>query len=285
MPGIAAPRRRALAERKQRAEQLRHEQELESLGILAGGMAHDLNELLTVISGYSGMILARMGPKDATHYPAVQIALAAENAAAITRQLLECRSRRAPRPRMQDLNEIVSGLGAALRELTGEGVGLSLSLAPGLSCVRADVSQLRQVVINLAVNACHSIQEAGRVTIETSEVRVSRARAGSSVPGASGNYVLLLVRAVPEQTAPERRLELDRAPGGNGDSLTPGMAAVLDVVRRGGGFVDVSGEPGGERSVSVFLPHATHAHSPSQLCPGQAATSAAAPRNVPNGNS
>ena len=161
---------RNIAERKHLEEQLRQAQKMEAIGRLAGGVAHDFNNLLMVIAGYGDQLRRRLGPHHQLYKAATEIQGAIDRAAGLTRQLLAFGRRQMLQPRVLDLNGVVTEIGAMLRRLISEDIGLVMHLDPALGRVNADPSQLEQVLLNLAINARDAMPRGGVLTIETANV-------------------------------------------------------------------------------------------------------------------
>jgi len=158
---------RDVTETKRLEEQLRQAQKMEAVGRLAGGIAHEFNNILGVVVGHGGIALKLVGNDDRLRPKLEQILKAAERAAALTRQLLAFSRRQVLQPRMLDLNVVVSETEDLLRRLIGEGVVLVTALGPGLGSVEADPGQVQQVIMNLAVNARDAMPDGGEFRIET----------------------------------------------------------------------------------------------------------------------
>src|SRR5688572_7523056 len=179
--------------RRHLEDQLRQAQKMEAVGMLAGGVAHDFNNLLTIISGYSQIILNGLKPGDPNRHSAEQIIKAGDRAAALTKQLLAFSRRQALQPKVVDLNKLVTGLAAMLGRLIGEHIELRLKPASDLGQVNADPGQMEQVIMNLVVNARDAMPHGGVLTLETTNVELSQARASQTAGVKPGNYVLLSV--------------------------------------------------------------------------------------------
>src|SRR5208282_4976428 len=164
-----------VSERKQLEEQLRQAQKMEAVGRLAGGVAHDFNNLLMVIKGHTELLLNALSSSDHVTRKIEQIDRAADRAASLTRQLLAFSRMQVLQPRVIDINDVVEEMGKLLPRLIGEDVELVLRTAPGLGAIRADASQMEQVIMNLAVNARDAMPGGGRLLIETSNAELDHA--------------------------------------------------------------------------------------------------------------
>ena len=235
--------------------QLLQAQKLESIGRLAGGVAHDFNNVLGVIEGYSELLLKRLPPDDALRRYPEQIGKAAARAAGLTQQLLAFSRRQILQPKLLDLHHVVRELDRMLRRLIGEDVDLRLDLSPGPLTVHADPTQLEQVILNLAVNARDAMPRGGRLTIATAAVDLGeREVSGSERPGP---YVRLAVADTGVGMPAEVRARLfepffTTKEEGKGTGL--GLATVHGIVEQSGGFLRVESEPGHGTAFRVFLP-------------------------------
>ncbi|MBA3842322.1 MAG: PAS domain S-box protein [Actinobacteria bacterium] len=234
---------RDLSRQKELESQLRQAQKMEAVGRLAGGIAHDFNNLLTAISGYSEFLASGIeDPRLRRH--AEEIKKAAARAAALTGQLLAFSRRQVLQPRVLDLNAVVSDMDSLLRRLIGEDVDLVILLEPQLGNVRADPTQVEQVIVNLAVNARDAMPHGGSLTIETANVETET---GSSVE-------LRLTDTGVGMTDEEREQLFDpfftTKEGGTG----LGLATVYGIVDQSGGLIEVDSAPGMGSSFKVLLP-------------------------------
>ena len=251
---------RALRERE---HQLRHAQKMEGIGRLAGGVAHDFNNVLTAIIGFTDLILERVDPLDATASDVREIRKAADRAAALTRQLLAFGRRQFLEPRVLDVNETVSGLIRLLPRLVGEHIETSTRLAPRLRRVWADPSQMDQMLLNLILNARDAMAAGGRLMIETDNVELDSERlAAERLNVKPGRYVMLAIIDTGVGMDAETRARafepfFTTKPAGKGTGL--GLSTVYGIVEQSGGAVTLDSGPGRGTTVRVYLPVAVAA--------------------------
>jgi two-component system, cell cycle sensor histidine kinase and response regulator CckA len=246
-----------VTERLRLEERLTQAEKMEAIGRLAGGVAHDFNNLLTVISGYAEILLARSDVVGGEQIG--EIAHAAEQASALTRQLLAFSRRQVLHPRVLDVNEIVAGMEPMVRRLIGDDVSVGVRLSPGLAPVEADQAQLERVILNLAANARDAMPNGGRLTIETADVELAEEYVRSHGEGTAGPNVLLAVSDTGVGMSEEVQRHLfepfftTKSPGA-GTGL--GLATVFGVVKQSGGSIYVYSEEGRGTTFKVYLPSA-----------------------------
>jgi two-component system cell cycle sensor histidine kinase/response regulator CckA len=249
------PRRRAEEQETRLRNQLEQAQKMESVGQLAGGIAHDFNNLLTVILGFCELIL---GDENTSHRSELEeIKRAGERAAALTRQLLAFSRKQVFQLELLDLNAVVVNMETMLRRLIGEDVRLTSTLSSETGRVKADRSQIEQVLLNLVVNARDAMPGGGVLRIETSNVDVDEALAAAHAPCAPGRFVVLTVSdtGCGMDSGTRRRVFepfFTTKPKGKGTGL--GLATVYGIVKQSGGFVSFSSEPRKGTSFRVYLP-------------------------------
>ncbi|HJW14445.1 MAG TPA: ATP-binding protein, partial [Thermoanaerobaculia bacterium] len=237
-----------ITERKRLEEQFRQAQKMEAIGRLAGGVAHDFNNILTAILGYSDLLGASLSASNPLREEVEEIRKAAERAAALTRQLLAFGRRQVLILEVLDLNLLVREMERMLRRVIGEDIEIRTRYDPELGRVRADRGQLEQVLINLIINARDAMPSGGTITIETGNAELD----GHHLPavmlavGDTGCGMDAETRAhifEPFYTTKEK---------GKGTGL--GLATVYGIVEQSGGHVRVSSEPGRGATFRVFLP-------------------------------
>ncbi len=241
-----------VSEKVQLQRRLSEAEKMEAVGRLAGGVAHDFNNLLTVIGGYAEILL-QQDPREELH----EIARAAQQASALTRQLLAFSRRQVLHPRVLDLNQIVSSMEGMLQRIIGDDVSVAVKLAEGLAHVEADRAQIEREILNLAANARDAMPDGGALTIETGNVELDAAPVAKHGEGTPGPHVLLAVSDTGIGIDEEVRRHLfepfyTTKPAGQGTGL--GLATVFGVVKQSGGGIYVYSEPGRGSTFKIYLP-------------------------------
>jgi PAS domain S-box-containing protein len=259
---------RDLTERHRLEEQLRQAIKMEAIGRLAGGVAHDFNNLLTVINGYGELVLGLMPEGDPLREDVGQILSAGQRAAELTRRLLAFSRRQVLELRACDINEVIEGLARILRRIIGEDVSLDLDLAPDLGQVRADGSQIEQVLVNLAVNARDAMPFGGTLTLRTANVTLAEPLNASHLPAPAGDYVLISVRDTGEGMSPQVLAHLfepfyTTKEVGKGTGL--GLAMIYGIIKQLGGGVDVASAAGEGSRFDLYLPRYSAAQDASEV--------------------
>ena len=246
-----------VTERVALEEQLRQSQKMEAVGRLAGGVAHDFNNLLTVILGYSQILADGLPPGSRLADSTGQIKSAADRAAGITRQLLAFSRKTVLSPRVINLNEVVVNLDSLLRRLIGDDIEVFTVPAKHLGSVKADPSQIEQVVMNLALNARDAMPHGGKVMLETSNVTLEAPYAREHQSLEPGRYVMLAVSDTGEGMSVETQARIfepfyTTKDVGKGTGL--GLSMVYGIVKQSGGFIWVYSEPDRGTTFKIYFP-------------------------------
>ncbi len=254
-------RRRAEAERAELESQLRQSQKLEAVGQLAGGVAHDFNNILTAILGNTEVVRDHV-PKECACDEVLltalqQIERAAQRAAALTNRLLMFGRRQVVRPETVDLNAVLGEMKSMLRRVIHENIWLEVVPGPGLHRVRVDVGQIEQVVMNLVVNARDAMPTGGALTLEATNVDLNEAYVAMHPGARPGAHVVLTIRDDGCGMSPPTMEHIfepffTTKPVGQGTGL--GLATVYGIVQQSGGHVTVESEPGKGATFRVYLP-------------------------------
>jgi two-component system, cell cycle sensor histidine kinase and response regulator CckA len=264
-----------VTERHELEGQFRQAQKMEAVGRLAGGIAHDFNNLLMVIRGYAELLGGGFRPAE-VHRSSKQILKAADRAASLIRQLLAFSRKQVSNPVPLDLNGIVGEIEPMLRRLIGEDIELVVRRGEGLGCVRADQSQIEQVIMNMAVNARDAMPQGGRLTVETSAVDLDEAYARHHAGVMPGPHVLLVVSDTGSGMDAETLAHMFEPFFTTKETGTGlGLATVYGIVKQNGGHIWVYSEPGCGTTFKTYLPVAAD-HAPAEPPAG-------APANPPHG--
>jgi len=243
-------------ERARLRAQLDQAQKLEALGQLAGGVAHDFNNMLAVILGTSELLRQRLGADPSSASEVLEIEEAALRARDLTRQLLAFSRKQVIAPRRLDLNEEVARSRQTLARLIGEDVTIQLALGTGLWPVQLDPSQVDQILMNLAANARDAMPSGGRLTVETANVRVDAAYCQQNPGFRAGEYVLLSVSDSGmgmDRATQARIFEPFFTTKGVGKGTGLGLATVYGIVAQNGGMVHVYSEPGHGTTFKIYF--------------------------------
>jgi signal transduction histidine kinase/DNA-binding response OmpR family regulator len=246
-----------ITERLALEAQLRQSQKMELVGQLAAGVAHDINNILTVIQGHTGLLLHTATAESHSMKSLKQIAAASDRAAGFVRHLLMFSRKQVVQTRILDLNAVLHNLQAMLTPMLGEQIALELHCQPGLPLVAADASMTEQIVMNLAVNARDAMLQGGTLYIETSAVEIPVALARQNPDAHAGSFICLCVRDTGcgmERKVLQRIFEpfFTTKEVGKGTGL--GLSTVYGIVRQHQGWIEVESEIGLGTTFKVFLP-------------------------------
>ncbi|MBD3223643.1 MAG: PAS domain S-box protein, partial [Caldithrix sp.] len=246
-----------ITEHKKLEVQFQQSQKMEAIGHLAGGIAHDFNNLLTIINGYSSILLTRLEP-DQPHYKEIkQIGDAGQRAASLTNQLLAFSRKQIIKPRVLNLNDVVTETDKMLRRLIGEHIKFRTKLHSSLNSIEIDPGQIDQILINLAVNARDAMPDGGSLSIETDNVYLDDNYAKMHVAADIGHYVMLAVSDTGKGMDKKTQARIfepffTTKPKGSGTGL--GLSTIYGIVKQNKGFIWVYSEPGRGTTFKIYLP-------------------------------
>jgi signal transduction histidine kinase len=254
---------RAMQEKEEHIERRRLEelfiqsQKMEVVGQLASGVAHDFNNILAVIMGYSDLILSQLNPEHDLHKCASEIQHAAERASKLTKQLLLFSRKQAVQPTALDLNEVLKSLDKILRKLIDENIEMRFVLGNPIGCIKADSGHVGQMLMNLVVNARDAMPNGGRLTIETHNVTLAENYTSTRPEIIPGDYVMLAVSDTGCGMTDEVKQHLFEAffttkPKGKGTGL--GLTTCQSIIRQCGGHIGVYSEPDKGTTFKVYFP-------------------------------
>src|SRR5205814_2943457 len=249
-----------ITDRVRLENELRQAQKMEAVGRLAAGVAHDFNNILTVILGNTSLQLRnpRLDKKLATSLNHVQTA--AESATALTRQLLAYSRKQMIQRRSVALNQVVEQTVTMLRRIIGEHIALDMQLAPDLMPIFADPSSVDQVIMNLALNARDAMPDGGKVTITTFQIKIDEAGRARNPEAQLGTHVCLEIRDTGygmDAATLARIFEPFFTTKGPGQGTGMGLAMVYGVVKQSGGYIGVYSEVGKGTTFKIYLPQVT----------------------------
>jgi two-component system, cell cycle sensor histidine kinase and response regulator CckA len=256
-----------ITERRQLEEQLRQAQKLEAIGRLAGGVAHDLNNALTAIVGYTELALGALASDHAARPDVEEIRRAAERAESVTRQLLAFSRKQILEPRIFSVQETIGTLQRMLERLLGPAITLSTVIAPDLPPIYGDPGQIQQALVNLAVNARDAMPDGGRLTVQATRVHIDDVQARAQQPLMAGDYVEIAVSDTGRGMSAETQRHIFEpffTTKGVGKGTGLGLAMVYGTVKQSGGFIFVDSQEGRGTTFRLYFPPATAQAPPRQ---------------------
>ena len=268
-----------ITERKHLEEQFIQAQKMEVVGHLAGGVAHDFNNILAVIMGYSDLLGLELGPDHPLLKHTLEIRHASDRAAALTQQLLIFSRKQKLQPDVLDLNQILTGIEKMLRRLLNENIELNITPGKQIGRMKADPNHLGQVLMNLVVNARDAMPNGGKLTIETRNVTLDETYSRAHPEVLRGEYIMLAITdtgiGVPDEIK-ARLFEpfFTTKPAGKGTGL--GLATCLTIAKQSGGHIDFQSVPGQGTTFRVYFPCIDHALT----APAQSSATGPLPRGT-----
>ncbi len=246
-----------ITERLSLEEQFRQVQKMESVGQLAAGVAHDFNNILTIIQGHSGLLMSRPNLSPAMTTSIQAVSFAAERAASLTRQLLMFSRKQVVQPRALDLSDVVNNMSKMLQRLIGETITLQCHLPTQLPRIRGDVGMMEQILMNLAVNARDAMPRGGELVISTEAVPITEEYVRTHTDARTGNFVCLNVRdngSGMDAATMKRIFEpfFTTKPEGKGTGL--GLATVYGIVKQHTGWIEVQSQVNQGTVFKIYFP-------------------------------
>jgi two-component system cell cycle sensor histidine kinase/response regulator CckA len=246
-----------ITERKRLEGQVFQSQKLETVGKLAGGIAHEFNSILTAIIGQSELLLNNLPPGNPLCKNATEISQAAERAATLTRQLLAYGRKQILQPEILDLNSVLAGMESTLRHLVGRGADVRIAPAAGLKAVKADAGQIEQVIMNMAMNAADAMSNGGKLMLETANVTLDQADVSHFPELKAGEYVRLAITdtgAGMSEEVKARVFEPFFTTKGVGRGTGLGLSTCYGIIKQSGGHISVHSEPARGATFKIYLP-------------------------------
>ncbi len=264
---------RGIRELQQKEEELRQAQKMEAIGMLAGGVAHEFNNILTIVSGFSELAMRSLHTDHEAISHIDEVRKACKSASLLTRQLLALGRKQLFRPKVINLNQLVADLEKILRSVIGEALELNIRLEEGLFNVFADPAQIEQVLINLTLNSRDAAEPAGTICIETRNVTASENPAGQEFAVMQAPHVVISVSDTGcgmDSATRQRMFEPFFTTKERGKGTGLGLSTVHGIIAQCGGHISVASEPGAGTTIQVHLPRVSQAIEGAIDNPGQA---------------
>lgn len=252
-------RERIEATRAQLEEQLRHSQKMEAIGLLAGGVAHDFNNILMAITSYCELLMFKMPKKDQVYRDLEEILKSANQGASLTKQLLAFSRKQVLEPKIVNLNNVIENLEKMLRRLIGVDIELFVLLGQDAGCIKADAGQLEQVILNLFLNSRDAMPERGKLILETAAVTLDEAHCQKYPDILPGSYVMLAISDTGCGMTEEIKSHIfepffTTKERGKGTGL--GLSTVYGIVKQSGGDIRVESSPKKGSTFRLYFPRA-----------------------------
>ena len=248
---------RDMRERRRLEERLIQSQKMETVGKLAGGVAHEFNSILTAIIGQSELLLSDLPAGSRLAVNVTEITAAANRAAVLTRQLLAYGRKQILQPECLQMNRIITGMEGIFKNLMGISVHLRFALAPNLKEVKADSAQIEQVILNMVINAHDAMPNGGALTLETANISVDRESIGRYPELKPGEYVMLAITDTGLGMNEEVRLRVFEpfySTKGVGEGMGLGLSTCQGIIKQSGGHISVYSEPARGATFKIYLP-------------------------------
>jgi two-component system cell cycle sensor histidine kinase/response regulator CckA len=256
--------------RKQLEARLLQSQKLETVGKLAGGIAHEFNSILTAIIGQAELVLADLPPGSLLTQNVTEISKAAARAAALTRQLLAYGRKQFLLPEVLDLNQVLTSMNGVFEHLMGGEVDIQIIPAPDLPAVKADAGQIEQVIMNMAINAREAMPKGGRLTLETASIFLDQDSVGRYQDLKPGAYVMLAISDTGSGMSPEVRARMFEpffSTKGIGQGTGLGLSTCYGIIKQSGGHISVYSEVSRGTTFKIYLPQVAAAPKPASPRP------------------
>ncbi len=248
---------RDITARKQLEAQFLQAQKMEAIGVLAGGVAHDFNNMLNVINGYTEVMLEDLASDDPMRKDVEQVRDAGQRAATLTTQLLAFGRKQILQPKILNLNDVVTGMHTMLRRLIRENIDLSIIAQPDLGLISADPGQIQQILMNLSVNARDAMLEGGKLSIETANAYLDEEYVQDHPAIQAGPYIMLAISdngIGMDETTKSHLFEPFFTTKGQGKGTGLGLSTVYGIVKQSNAFIWVYSEPGQGTTFKIYFP-------------------------------